>query len=78
MPRTLLRKALSDLPVEAVDELFERIRNANLVELLNLLELSEGVNTPIGIEFRRALLFQLRALTHCYGVRTDLGAAPKS
>jgi len=79
MPRTMLRKALSDLPETVVDELFERFRNANLSELCNLLELCEGVNTPIGSELRRALLLQLRALTHCFGVRTDLvGAAPQS
>ncbi len=72
MPRTLLRRALPDLAAADVDEIFDRIRNVNQIELINLLELADGVNTPICKMFRQAMLFQLRALTYCYGGRTDL------
>lgn len=71
MPRTLLRKALPDLPAPVADELFDRLRNANQLELCKLLELADGVNTPIGREFRQAVLYQLKAMTHCFGVRPD-------
>ncbi len=71
MPRTLLRKALPDLPAPAADEIFDRIRNANQLALCNLLELAEGVDTPIGKAFRQAILYQMKAMTHCFGVRPD-------
>ena len=69
LPKTLMRKALPDLPAETVDEAFERIRSANLEALCDLLELAEGAEGcgPL----RRAILCQLRALAHCYGVRHD-------
>jgi hypothetical protein len=69
LPRTLLRKALPDLPTGQVDELFDRIRNANQQILCDLLELADGADTPIAREFRRAVLFQLKALSYCFGVR---------
>lgn len=71
LPRTLLRKALPDLPVENADELFDRFRSANELALYELLELADGVDTPIGKEFRLACLYQLRAMAHCHGVRPD-------
>lgn len=69
MPRSIFRKILSDQPTEIVDETFDRIRNVNQLELCNLLELSEGVDTPVVREFRRAVIFQLRALSYCHGAR---------
>lgn len=72
MPRTLLRKALPDLSAAQSDELFDRIRNANQQILCEMLELADGADTPIAHEFRRAILFQLGALAHSYGVRNDL------
>lgn len=71
LPRTLLRKALPDLPAALADETFERIRNANQLELCNLLELTEDANSPIGKQFRQALLFQLKSLATSYGFRPD-------
>lgn len=71
MPRTVLRKTFPDLPVTEADELFDRIRNANILELCHLLELADGVENEIGKEFRRAVLFQIRALSHCFGLRPD-------
>jgi hypothetical protein len=72
LPRTLLRLALADLPTAQVDELFDRIRHANQQILCDLLELADGADTPIAREFRRALLFQLRALSHSHGVRPEV------
>jgi len=72
LPRTLLRLALPDVPDRQVDEVFDRIRNANQQLLCDLLELADGADTPIAGEFRRAVRFQLKALSHCYGVREDL------
>lgn len=69
IPRTLLRLALPDLPAQQVDEVFDRIRHANQQILCDLLELADGAVTPIAREFRRAVLFQLRALSHSHGVR---------
>lgn len=71
LPRTLFRKALPDLPVALADEVFDRLRSANQFELCRLLELAEGVDTPVAREFRQALINQLKALSHCYGVRLD-------
>lgn len=72
LPRTLMRKALETLEGVPLDEEFERIRQVNQLELCRLLELAEGVDTPIVREFRQALIYQLKALSHCYGVREDL------
>lgn len=69
MPRTLMRKALADVAVDVVDEAFDRIRNANLTTLCDLLELADG--TTACASFRRSVLCQIRALSHCHGVRTD-------
>ncbi len=69
MPRTLLNKILSDQPPNVADEVFERIRSVNQRELCNLLELSESLDTPVGREFRRAVIFQLKSLSYCYGCR---------
>jgi hypothetical protein len=70
VPKTIARKALSAMPVAAVDELFDRIRNANQLEMCNLLDLADGVDSDVCKELRRAVLFQMRALTHSYGVRS--------
>lgn len=71
LPRSVLRKALSDLPTEVADEIFDRLRNGNQLELCNLLELADGVDTAIVKEFRKAVVYQLKTMTHCYGVRAD-------
>jgi len=71
LPRTIIRKRFAELPVNAVDEAFDLIRNANQTAMLDLLELLEGVDTPVAQEFRKALMFQLRALTYCFGVRPN-------
>ena len=71
LPRTIIRKRFAELPVNAVDEAFDLIRNANQTAMLDLLELLEGVDTPVAQEFRKALMFQLRALTYCFGARLD-------
>jgi hypothetical protein len=75
MPRTLLRNALPDVPVAVADEIFDRVRGTNILVLAELLELADGADGPVGREFRRALLFQLKALSYCFGVRPD-GATP--
>lgn len=69
LPKTLMRKALPDLPAETADEVFERIRSANIGTLCDLLDLAEGAEScgPL----RRAIVCQLRALSHCHGVRAD-------
>ena len=72
MPRTLLRKVLSDLPPAVVDEIFDRVRSTNILVLTELLGLADGVDSPVGREFRKAIRCQLRALSHCYGVRQDV------
>lgn len=72
MPKTMLRKTLSDLPPEKTDELFDRVRNANIVALTDLLETTDGSDQDFVKEFRRALRFQLKALAYCYGVRNDI------
>lgn len=74
LPRTLLRLALPELPTAQVDELFDRIRHANQQTLCDLLELAEGADTPIAREFRRSMRFQLKALSHSFGVRPDAAA----
>lgn len=71
LPRTLLRKALPDLPAPVADELFDRLRNVNQLELCTLLELANGIDTPIVKEFRQAVIYQLKALTYCHGARPD-------
>jgi len=72
MPRTLMRNVLSDLPAAEVDEIFDRVRSTNILVLTELLELADGVTSPMGREFRQAIRCQLRALSHCYGVRQDV------
>jgi hypothetical protein len=72
LPRLIFRKVLSELAEDKVDEIFDRIRNANLLALCDLMELTEGVDSAICKELRKAILFQIRALSHCYGVRNDL------
>lgn len=69
LPRTLMRKALPDLDAEAADEAFDRIRNANLTALCDLLDLTEGVEA-CGL-LRRAIVHQLRTASHCFGSRPD-------
>lgn len=71
IPRALLRMALPDFQVSLVDEIFDRIRNVNQVELCRLLELANEVDTTIGKTFRQAIIYQLNALTYCYGVRSE-------
>lgn len=71
LPRSVLRKVLCDLPKALADEIFDRLRNANQLELCNLLELADGDDTSITKEFRKAVVYQLKAMTHCYGVRAD-------
>lgn len=72
LPRSVFRKTLSDLPAAMADEIFDRLRNANLLELCNLLELADGDDNSITKEFRNAVLYQLKAMTHCYGIRMDV------
>lgn len=71
VPKTLFRKILDDAAPAVADELFERIRAFNQFELCNMLVLLDGIDDPLANEFRRALIFQLRAHSHCFGVRAD-------
>lgn len=72
IPKTLFRAALGTVAKELADEAFDRIRNANIVALLELMALAEEDDSPLGKAFRAALRYQLQALSHCYGVREDL------
>lgn len=72
LPRTMLRKALADLPTQLTDEIFDRVRGINLITLTELLDLSDGAETAIARDFRQAVRYQLKALAHSYGVRDDL------
>jgi hypothetical protein len=71
LPRTLLRKLRPGMPAEATDELFDRIRNANIVALCDLLEAAEEAQGEVGRGLRQAARLQLRTLSHCHGVRPD-------
>lgn len=69
MPRTMMRAIFPERSYEQTDELFDRIRNANQLALCELLELADGETPSTLKDFRHALLFQLRALTYCFGAR---------
>lgn len=69
MPRTVFREALSEVPAEVADELFERVRGFNQQVLCDLLDLAEGYDTEIVKTLRQAVRNQLRALSHAFGVR---------
>ncbi len=72
MPRTLLRKALTDWPDVDADEVFDRVRSFNLLAMTELLELADGLDSDIGRDFRTAVRYQLRGIAHSFGVRPDL------
>jgi hypothetical protein len=69
--KTVFRKMLVEEPVETADELFEFIRNINHVELYNLLDTLGGDESEVAEEFRKAIMFQLRGLTNCFGARKN-------
>ena len=58
------------------DEVFERIRGANLAILTDLLELTLASEAPLCMTFRRALIYQIKAMSHCFGVRPE-GGGPR-
>lgn len=72
MPRTLFRLAFPDWPVAQADEAFERICAVNLQLLTDLLLVSEAMEMPAVGTLRQSVLYQLKAISHCHGVREDL------
>jgi hypothetical protein len=69
IPKTIFVNATqSYLPAQA-DEVFERLRAANLDRLCALLELLDEPKSNFEIGLRRACLFHLRALSSCFGRR---------
>lgn len=75
MPRTLFRMALPDWPAAQADEVFERICAANLAMLTDLLMAMQASELPAVQALRQSVLYQLKAMSHCHGIRADLLAS---
>jgi len=72
IPRTLLCKALLAEPGIDAGELFDVAHSLNLRAYYAILQACEPFHTPMVTALRSAVLTQLEALSHHYGVRRDL------
>lgn len=65
LPKAVLRKARPELPADAADDLFDRIRNANIMALCDLLDVAEEAQGDVGQALRQAVRYQLKAIAYC-------------
>jgi hypothetical protein len=77
-PRAVFRRLVRELGVADPDGLFDAIVHANRLWFLGLLEVLEGLDTPMIAEMRKAVRMQLQTVTFCVGaeagpVRTSAG-----
>ncbi len=68
-PRAVFQKLFHEANLPEADETFDRIRQANLLSFLQLLELLEDAEGPKARSLRKMVRFQLKAMAYCHGTR---------
>jgi hypothetical protein len=75
VPRSIFRRILPQFGPEKADEVFDRIRAANIRIFVDFLKEMEGHDTAGCAQLREVTRMQLSGLAGCYGVR-DLDTLP--
>ncbi|HEY5047003.1 MAG TPA: hypothetical protein VII49_03155 [Rhizomicrobium sp.] len=72
VPKGIFCRVMRDAGYRGAEESFEYIRHANQLMLVDALETLEGVEGTMAHTLRKMILWQLRTLSYCFGVRDPM------